>query len=381
MPPTRSVSWATGSVSSPWVVIGLYYRLGGSHDDAVLGLLRTMRAHRQRYGTTVPTSVLDVGIVLAELRLHKTPAEVAALRAACDLSVEGHREAMRVTRPGLHEFQVEGVMEAVFRWGGSPRNGYSSIVASGSNACVLHYVENRRPIEDGDLLLIDAGAEVDYLTSDITRTFPANGRFTAPQRAAYEVVLAAHRAALDVCKPGATIRDPHDRARRVLAEGMVELGLVPGTVEETLAMNHDRQFFMHGTSHWLGMDVHDAGTYRLDRNPRVLEPGMAFTVEPGLYVNSDEVEFAYLEYDFDDWTERRLLMGREAARQLEAEALLGAEKRRHPIPEELRGIGVRIEDDVLIIEDGHGNLSAGVPTDPDEIESLAAENPLWWSRS
>ena len=200
-------------------------RLGGSHDDAVLGLLRTMRAYHAAYGVSVPLDISDIGPVLADLRLRKTDEEQEALRAACTLSAEGHMEAMRVAQPGLHEYQVQAAMEAVFGWGGSARVGYPSIVASGRNACVLHYVENRRRMEKGDLLLIDAAAEHGYLSADITRTFPVDGRFTGPQRAVYDVVLAAQRAALATCKPGATIRDPHDAATRVLAEGLVELRL------------------------------------------------------------------------------------------------------------------------------------------------------------
>ena len=194
------------------------------------------------------------------------------------------------------------------------------------------------------------------------------------------MVLAAQRAALATCKPGATIRDPHDAATRVLAEGMVELGLVPRGLEDTLAMHHYKEYFMHGTSHWLGMDVHDAGTYRVDRNHRVLEPGMAFTVEPGLYVGveGDDVEFALLEYDADEWRERRVLLGLEAAKREEEQEREKAEKVRHRIPEELRGIGVRIEDDVLVTEGGIDNLTDSVPTEPDDVEALVAEAPRWW---
>ncbi len=289
-------------------------------------------------------------------------------------------EGMRVTQPGLHEYQVQAAMEAVFGWGGSARVGYPSIVASGRNACVLHYVENRRRMEEGDLLLIDAAAEHGYLSADITRTFPVDGRYTEPQRAVYEVVLAAQRAALATCKPGATIRDPHDAATRVLAEGLVELALVPRGIEDTLAMHHYKEYFMHGTSHWLGMDVHDAGTYRVDRKHRVLEPGMAFTVEPGLYVGveGDDVEFALLEYDADEWRERRVLLGLEAAKREEEQEREKAEKVRHRVPKELRGIGIRIEDDVLVTEEGIDNLTEAVPTEADDVEEMVAEVPRWW---
>jgi Xaa-Pro aminopeptidase len=358
----------------------LYYALGGSHDDTVIGLLRTMRAHHQSYGVPVPLDVSDLGPVLADLRVRKTEEEQEALRAACGLSAEGHMEAMRVAQPGLHEYQVQAAMEAVFRWGGAARVGYPSIVASGRNACVLHYVENRRRMEKGDLLLIDAAAEQGYLSADITRTFPVDGRYTGPQRAVYEVVLAAQRAALASCKPGATIRDPHDAATRVLAEGLVELALVPRGLEDTLAMHHYKEYFMHGTSHWLGMDVHDAGTYRVDRRHRVLEPGMAFTVEPGLYVGTEDVdvEFALLEYDADEWRERRILLGLEAAKREEEQEREKAEKVSHRVPEELHGIGVRIEDDVLVTQEGIDNLTEAVPTEADDVEEMVAEAPRWW---
>jgi Xaa-Pro aminopeptidase len=273
-------------------------------------------------------------------------------------------------------------MEYIWREGGSPRNGYPSIVASGPNAVVLHYVENDRLIEEGDLILVDAAAEIDGYSSDITRTFPAGGSFTTPQRAVYEVVLAAQLAGLHESRPGSSLRTIHDVTTRVLAEGMVELGLLPRGLDDSLAMHHYREFYMHGTGHWLGLDVHDAGSYRVDGRPRRLEPGMAFTVEPGLYVAPDrsEVEFALLEYDLDEWTERRVTMGTAAARKLEDEAKEAAEKVTHRIPEELLGIGVRIEDDVVVTEEGHDNLTLHVPKDPGAVEELCAETS-WLTRA
>lgn len=353
----------------------LFYRLGNPHhDQRITALVERMRSYQERWGLPSLEAVRDVGRVLAEMRIRKSPSEIESLRAACDLSVEGHREAMRFARPGLYEYQVQAAMEYVWREGGSPRNGYGSIVASGPNACILHYVENDREIEDGDLILIDAAAEVDYFSSDITRTFPANGSFTSPQMAIYEVVLAAQRQALAVCRPGSSIRQVHDRAVEVLTEGLVELGLLPRGVEDSLAMHHYQEFFMHGTSHWLGMDVHDAGSYRAEGKPRVLEPGMVFTVEPGLYVAADrpEVELALLEFDRDEWLERRLL-DPAGAKQAEEEAKEAAEKVTHRVPEDFLGIGVRIEDDVLITEEGHENLTAAVPSHPPEVEALCSE--------
>jgi|FLYL01.1.fsa_nt_gi Xaa-Pro aminopeptidase len=359
----------------------LFYRLGNPHhDQRITGVLERMRSYQERMGLPSLEAVRDVGRLLAEMRIHKSPSEIESLRAACDLSVEGHREAMRFARPGLYEYQVQAAMEYVWREGGSPRNGYGSIVASGPNACILHYVENDREIEDGDLILIDAAAEVDYFSSDITRTFPANGSFTSPQMAVYEVVLAAQRQALAVCRPGSSIRQVHDRAVEVLTEGMVELGLLPRGVEDSLAMHHYQEFFMHGTSHWLGMDVHDAGSYRAEGKPRVLEPGMVFTVEPGLYVAADrpEVELALLEYDRDEWLERRLV-DPAGAKRAEQEAKEAAEKVTHRIPEDFLGIGVRIEDDVLITEEGHENLTAAVPSHPPEVEALCSEQSWLFS--
>lgn len=333
-------------------------------------------SHRDRLGSAVPSLISDLGRVMADLRLRKTEDEIMSLRAACDLSAEGHLEAMRKARPGDYEYQVGAHMEYVWRLGGSPRNGYPSIVASGPNACVLHYVENNRQMVDGDLLLIDAACEVDYFSSDITRTFPVGTPFTAPQRAVYDVVLAAQRAGIDTCRPGATINDPHLAARRVLTAGLVDLGLLPRNLEESLAMHHYREFFMHGTGHWLGMDVHDAGAYRIDGRHRALEPGMAFTVEPGLYIDPEreENEFPLLEYDLDQWAERRILLGTAAAKQLEEDEKAKVEKVRHPVPSEFRGIGVRIEDDILITPDGYENMTGAVPVDPAEIEAIRAES-------
>ncbi len=339
------------------------------------GAMGRLASHRDRLGSASPATTSDLGRLIGDLRLRKTEDEQASLRAACDLSAEGHLAAMRQTRPGLYEYQVAAKMEYIWRMGGSVRDGYPSIVASGPNACVLHYVENQRRLEEGDLLLIDAACEVDYFSSDITRTFPVGATYSAPQRAVYEVVLAAQRAAIETCRPGSTTNDQHETAKRVLTEGLVELGLLPRSVEDSLAMHHYREFFMHGTGHWLGMDVHDAGAYRVDGRHRALEPGMAFTVEPGLYFDPEResVELPLLEYDQDAWAERRILQGTAAAKKLEEEEKETVEMVTHPIPAEFRGIGVRIEDDILITSNGHENLTATVPVDPSEIEAIRAE--------
>jgi Xaa-Pro aminopeptidase len=359
----------------------LYYRFGHpQHDSRVQALLERARSYRDRSGKPMPTTVVDVGHLLAEQRLRKTDGEIDSLRAACELSAEGHREAMRFARPDLYEYQVQAAMEYVWREAGSPRNGYSSIVASGPNACVLHYEENDRRMEEGDLLLIDAACEIDYFSADITRTFPVGGHFSPQQRAVYEVVLTAQRRAIRACVPGATIREVHDAALMVITEGLVDLGLLPLGVEESLAMHHYREFFMHGTSHWLGLDVHDAGSYRVEGKPRMLEPRMAFTVEPGLYIDQrEEIELPLFEYDQDEWQERILLEGAAARNQLK-EKKDAAEKVRHRVPEALRGIGVRIEDDILIVDGGHENLTRRVPVDPDQIEDLCSE-VSWLART
>src|SRR5882724_4306147 len=251
----------------------LYYRLGNAaFDGRVIRLLTELRAARSR-GFPTPVRVEDPGPIVHELRLRRSPAELSRQRRACQISRDAHAEAMRFTRPGMYEYQVQAAVEFVFRSQGSPRDAYPSIVASGDNACILHYVENQRRMEDGDLLLIDAGCEFGYHASDITRTFPVNGRFSAPQRAVYEVVLQSQLAAIAAARPGVRYEVIHDAARQVSAEGRVHLGLLPRSVADSLAMHHYREFFMHGTGHWLGMDVHDVGDYRVRHQSRALEPG------------------------------------------------------------------------------------------------------------
>jgi Xaa-Pro aminopeptidase len=355
----------------------LVYRLGQAAFDArIVRLVEQVRPARAR-GYATPSRIDDPGPILHELRLRRSPAELARHRRACEISRDGHLEAMRHTRPGLHEYEVQAALEFVFRASGSPRNGYPSIVASGPNACILHYTENRRRLEDGDLLLIDAGCEYGYHSADITRTFPVNGRFTAPQRAIYELVLAAQREAIAVARPGAPFELVHETARRVLTEGLVELGVLPRGVADSLAMHHYREFFMHGTGHWLGMDVHDVGDYKIGGRSRVLEPSMVFTVEPGLYFDPERESATYhlREYREEDVLERRYRLGVAAAKKLEEEEKAAAEKIVHPIPREFRGIGVRIEDDVLITADGYEILTAGTPKTVEEIERACAEPP------
>jgi Xaa-Pro aminopeptidase len=326
----------------------------------------------------VPSTVRDVSVPLGEMMLFKSADEADSLRRACELSAEGHREAMRFARPGMHEYQVQAALEYLWRLQGSPRNGYDSIVASGANACVLHYIENDDQIGDNDLILIDAAAEVDGYSSDITRTFPSDAKYDSSQRAIYEIVLSAEKKGVELAVPGSSLRTVHDESTRILTEGMVDLGLLPKTVEESMAMHHYSHFFMHGTSHWLGLDVHDRGSYRIDGVSRPLEPGMSFTVEPGMYVAPDkeEIELTLLEYDLDEWNERRVRLGKRAAAAKEAEEKENAEKITHKVPEALRGIGVRIEDDILITPEGHENMTDSVPKEIDDVEALCAEKSV-----
>ncbi|HXG04067.1 MAG TPA: aminopeptidase P N-terminal domain-containing protein [Candidatus Binatia bacterium] len=355
----------------------LYYRLGNpAHDHRITRLVTELRAGRGR-GFTPPMRIEDPGPILHELRLRRSAEELARQRRACEISREAHTEAMRAAGPGLWEYQVQAVIEYVFRMNGARRNAYPSIVASGPNACILHYQDNARRMEDGDLLLVDAGCEYDYYASDITRTFPVSGRFTAPQRAIYEIVLRAQQAAIAAVRPGVRYEVIHDTARRVLTEGLVDLGLLPRGVEDSLAMHLYREFYMHGTGHWLGLDVHDVGDYRVQGVSRVLEPGMVFTVEPGLYFDParEQVTFYLREYSELEMLERRLRLGAAAARRLEEEEKARAEKVVHPVPAEFRGIGVRIEDDVLVTPEGCEVLTAGTPKTIDEVEATCAETP------
>jgi len=309
----------------------IYYRFGTdpTFDERMIGLMRRFQRQRQREGTG-PTSIIDPADILHQMRLIKSDEELALLRKAVDISCEGHIAAMEMISPDIYEYEAEAVLRYVFRRRGSPRSGYAPIVASGANATVLHYTTNDCPVEDGDLVLIDAGAEYGYFTGDVTRTFPANGKFTEAQAEVYKIVLEAQLEAINIVKPGATFIEPHNRALRVLVEGLVRLGVIEGDVEKLIEEKKHEKFYMHRTSHWLGMDVHDAGPYKVADEWRRLEPGMVLTIEPGLYFAED----------LED------------------------------VPPRYRGIGIRIEDDVLVTESGNEVLSARVPKSVEEIESL-----------
>jgi Xaa-Pro aminopeptidase len=357
----------------------VYYQLGdAAYDPKIIQLVSGLRPVKTR-GQTVPVRLADPSPIIHELRLRRSTTELARHRRACEIASEAHIEAMRYARPGMYEYEVQAALEFVFRRHGSPRNAYPSIVASGPNACILHYTENNRRMEDGDLLLIDAGCEYGYYAADITRTFPVNGRFTATQRAMYELVLQAQLAAIAMAQPGNRYEAIHDAARRVLTEGLVALGLLPRSVEESLAMHHERAFYMHSTGHWLGMDVHDVGDYRVDHQSRVLEPGMVLTVEPRLYVDParEMATYALRAYSDVAMRERRDRLGMAVASKLEREEQEHAPKITHPIPPEFRGIGIRIEDDVLITERGNEVLTSRAPKTIEAVERACADvSPL-----
>ena len=300
-------------------------------DSRVTDALNRVRA-QARSGCTAPAQIRDVRGLIDEMRLVKDASELATLRRAAEISGEAHRRAMRATRPGAQEYQIEAELLHEFRRHGSQAPAYGSIVAGGAHACVLHYVDNDGVLNDGDLLLIDAGCELDGYASDITRTFPVNGRFSGPQKAAYELVLAAQAAAIAATRPGAGWNDPHDAATHVLAQGFIDLGLLQGNLDGVLESGSYRQFYMHRTGHWLGLDVHDAGEYKLAGEWRPLVPGNVLTVEPGCYIRPAE-----------------------------------------GVPEAFWNIGIRIEDDALVTAEGCEILTVDTPKHVADIEALMRE--------
>jgi Xaa-Pro aminopeptidase len=307
----------------------VYYTMGAhpEFDQRVVGWVTSLRAHGA--GVQAPDQLVTLDHLLHDLRLYKSRDEAQAMRRAARIGMQAHRRAMAVCRPGLYEYQVEAEFLHEFRSHGA-RPSYLPIVGSGPNTCVLHYHANDRQLRDGDLLLVDAGCEYDYYASDITRTYPVNGRFTPEQRAIYEVVLEAHAAAIAAVGPGRSWGEPHDAAVRAVARGLRRLGLLDGTPASIVRSGGYKPFFMHRTGHWLGMDVHDVGDYKVADEWRVLEPGMALTVEPGIYIPP---------------------------------GMKG-------VPKHWWGIGVRIEDDVLVTADGAEVLTADLPRDPDAVEAL-----------
>ena len=309
----------------------VYYPLGANErmNARILELLRAAQAMRPRLGTG-PHALFDPRELIHEERLRKRPEELAAMRDAIAISAEAHKAAMRTARGGMMEWQVEATVDYAFRSRGAAGPSYPSIIASGPNAATLHYINNDRQMRTGELLLIDAGCEYGFYASDVTRTFPIGARFTPLQRDLYEIVLAAQAKGIEAIKPGIKFDDPHEAAVRVLVEGMCRVGLIKGPVEDARRDGAWRRYYMHRTSHWLGMDVHDVGLYRVGGESRTLESGMVLTVEPGIYIAPDDAA----------------------------------------APEEFRGIGIRIEDDVLVTSGGHEVMTAAVPKSVADVEAL-----------
>jgi len=308
----------------------VYYTVGmyPEFDQRVFGWVNRIRAGG-RSGSRTPDEYVSLEHLLHDMRLFKSRKEVQTMRRAMRISADAHRRAMRVCRPGMTEYQIEAEFLHEFR-SRDAEPAYPSIVGGGDNGCILHYTENSDVLRDGDLLLIDAGAEYQCYAADITRTFPVNGRFTPAQKAVYEVVLAAQTAAIEQVKPGNSWNDPHAAAVEVLTRGLVKLGLLKGRVRQLVREQAYRRFYMHRTGHWLGMDVHDVGDYKVGGEWRVLEPGMVLTVEPGIYIPRGS----------------------------------------RGVAKKWQGIGIRIEDDVLVTRDGCEVLTASAPKRIEDIEAL-----------
>ena len=302
----------------------------GYADQLLFSALEKLR-RGFRQNLSAPASVTDWRPWVHEMRLFKSAEEIEILRQAGKISALAHTRAMQQCRPGMYEYQLEGEIHHEFSRHGARFPSYNTIVGSGENGCILHYTENESAMRDGDLVLIDAGCEFHGYAGDITRTFPVNGRFTPPQREIYDIVLASLHKALSMFRPGVSIHEVNDEVVHIMITGLVDLGILDGNIDELFEAQAHRPFFMHGLGHWLGLDVHDVGDYGTPSRDRVLEPGMVLTVEPGLYIAPDA-----------------------------------------SVPPQYRGIGVRIEDDIVITATGHENLTDSVVKDPDAIEALMA---------
>lgn len=309
----------------------VFYPMGRDpdFDHHLLDWINHLRG-QSRSGLVAPGELVSLEHILHEMRLFKSPEEIKLMRRAAEVSALGHVRAMQVCKAGLYEYQIEAELIHHFMSAGLRSVAYPSIVAGGKNACVLHYTQNTDKLKNGDLLLIDAGAECDHYAADITRTFPVSGRFTEPQRLLYQLVLDAQLAAMEEIKPGKPWHNSHDASVEVLTKGLVALGLLVGKVKALIKQEKFKEFYMHRIGHWLGMDVHDVGDYKVEQKWRLLEPGMVLTIEPGLYIPPD-------------------------CRTVE---------------EKWRGIGIRVEDDLLVTEHGYEVLTAGVPKTIEEIETL-----------
>ncbi len=311
----------------------LLYHVGENReaDDTLFQCLNLLRRGGRR-GVTAPQTIVDPSVYVHEMRLRKSAAELETMRTAAGITHDAHVAAMKLASPGTHEYELDAELLHLFRARGSERPAYESIVGSGPNATILHYRAGARTMADGELVLIDAGCEYDYYASDVTRTFPVNGRFSDEQRALYDIVLAAQKDAIAAVEPGVTLESIHDGAVRRITEGLVDVGLLSGAVDTLIEEKKYQAFYMHRTSHWLGMDVHDVGRYYVDGKHRPLEPGFVLTVEPGIYVATDAED----------------------------------------VDERWRGIGIRIEDDVVVTEAGHEVLTDAIPKEIDDVETVCA---------
>ena len=310
----------------------VFYTMGAlpDFDQRLIKWVNRLR-EKSRAGVHTPGEFVALDHLLHDMRLYKSSAEIKLMRKAAKISAEAHCRAMQVCKPGMHEYQIEAELLYTFMRHGARFPAYSSIVGGGANACVLHYVDNAHVLKDGELLLIDAGCEYDHYAADISRTFPVNGKYNKQQRALYEIALDAQAAAIEQVKPGKHWNDPHEAAVKVIAKGLKKVGLLSGSVDKIIEKQTYRRFYMHRTGHWLGMDVHDVGDYKIEDEWRVLEPGMVMTVEPGIYTG------CHSDIDNKWWN-----------------------------------IGIRIEDDVLVTKEGCEVLTDGVPKTVEEVEALMA---------
>ena len=311
----------------------LFYRMGQQADfDARVAKWIAEANGESRKGTSAPAQVIQLDRILDEMRLHKSTQETELMQIASTISAQAHTRAMQAVKPGMMEYALEAELNYIFGQNGCVPS-YNSIVGGGANGCILHYVENDKVLKDGDLVLIDAACEYQLYASDITRTFPVNGKFSPEQKALYEVVLKAQLAAIDAVRIGNSYKEPHRIAVRILVQGLLDLGLMQGNIEQIIESESFHQFYMHGTGHWLGMDVHDVGSYKIEGEWRAYEEGMAVTVEPGLYIAPDD----------------------------------------ETVDAKWRGIGIRIEDDVVVTKNGPRVLTAAVVKTVEEIEALMAQ--------
>jgi len=312
----------------------LYYAMGSHHefDSRIIAWVNSITTNQQS-GTKPPGEFVQLSQYLHELRLFKSKQEIAVMKHAAEITGAAHKQLMVNLKPGMYEYQLEAGLVHTFIMGGARSTAYPSIVGSGNNGCILHYIQNDDQIKDGDLVLVDAGCEYEYYACDVTRTFPVSGKFSKAQKEVYDIVLKAQEAAIAMIEPGNHWNQPHEAAVEVITQGLMDLGLLEGEVDELIESQAYKKFYMHRTGHWLGLDVHDVGEYKIHGEWRVFESGMVTTVEPAIYI-SEELE---------------------------------------DLPTRYRGIGVRIEDDVLVTRSGHEVLTAAIPKTVDEVESYMAD--------